>query len=188
MNIFKYLTDIFAYGRGLFLKRKIKINGYIKSIGGTCIHNNKGEIFIGHRSCIWPNVKFSLNSTSKCNFPVLKIGSYSSIGNNTQIHCGKNVTIGDFVIISWDVNIIEYDYHASGGGEPEVYPIIIENDVWIGARSIITKGVSIGKGAIIGAGSVVTKDVPSYTLVCGNPAKVIKKTSSWRGNYNISEN
>lgn len=52
--------------------------------------------------------------------------------------------------------------------------IIIEDDVWIGANSVILPGVTIKKGAVVGAGSVVTKDVPSYAVVCGNPARVIK--------------
>ena len=53
-------------------------------------------------------------------------------------------------------------------------PIIIEDDVWIGFNSIILKGVTIGKGAIIAAGSVVTKDIPPFSMVAGNPAKIIK--------------
>ena len=53
--------------------------------------------------------------------------------------------------------------------------IIIEDDVWIGANSVITSGVHVGKGAIIGAGSVVTKNIPSYAIAAGTPAKVIKQ-------------
>lgn len=53
--------------------------------------------------------------------------------------------------------------------------IVIEDDVWVGGGSIILPGVTIGQGSIIGAGSVVTKDVPSYTIVAGNPAQFIKK-------------
>ena len=60
-------------------------------------------------------------------------------------------------------------------GFTEVDPIVIEDDVWIGARVIILKGVTIGKGSIIGAGSVVTKDVEPYSIVGGNPAKLIRK-------------
>jgi acetyltransferase-like isoleucine patch superfamily enzyme len=53
-------------------------------------------------------------------------------------------------------------------------PIIIDDDVFSGARSIILKGVKIGKGSVVGAGSVVTKDVPSFCIVAGNPAKTVK--------------
>ena len=54
-------------------------------------------------------------------------------------------------------------------------PIVISDDVWIGCLSIVLPGITIGEGAIIGAGSVVTKDVPSWTIVAGNPAKVIRE-------------
>jgi acetyltransferase-like isoleucine patch superfamily enzyme len=53
-------------------------------------------------------------------------------------------------------------------------PIVIEDDVFIGARVIVTKGVLIGRGAVVGAGAVVTKDVPPFSVVAGNPAKVIR--------------
>ena len=54
-------------------------------------------------------------------------------------------------------------------------PIVIEDDAWIGMNCIILKGVTVGRGAVVGAGSVVTKDVPPWTLVAGNPARVIKE-------------
>ena len=60
-------------------------------------------------------------------------------------------------------------------GNSETKPVIIENDVWIGANVIILPGVTIHEGSIIAAGAVVTKDVECYTIVAGNPAKVIKK-------------
>ncbi len=63
--------------------------------------------------------------------------------------------------------------------EERTAPVSIGNDVWIGCRSIVLKGVSIGDGAIVAAGSVVTKDVPAYTLVAGNPAQIKKKVAGW---------
>lgn len=175
------IHKIIGYGRGFLLKRKIKTDGFIQSIGKTIVLNNGGEIQIGSRTCLWPDVKFALMATPGHSSPLIKIGAFASIGDRSQIHCGQLVSIGDFVLISWDVNIIEFDYHAPGGGIPEPKPIIIKDEVWIGARCIITKGVTIGKGAILAAGTVVTKDVPSYTLVAGNPAKAIKNVSSWKG-------
>ena len=62
-------------------------------------------------------------------------------------------------------------------GESEIKEVKIGNDVWIGARSIILPGVTIGDGAVIAAGSIVTKDVESYAVVGGNPAKIIKYRS-----------
>jgi acetyltransferase-like isoleucine patch superfamily enzyme len=175
------ISDIIGYLRGFILRRKVHTNGLIKSIGKTIIVNNNGMLKIGNRTCIWPDVKFAINSCPGIATPMIQIGDFGSIGDRSQIHCGNKVEIGNYVLISWDVNIIEYDYHAPGGGLPEPLPIIIEDEVWIGARCIITKGVTIGKGSIIGAGSVVTKSVPPYSLAAGNPARVIKKVPSWRG-------
>lgn len=175
------INNIIAYLRGYILRTRVKANGPIKSIGKTIINNKHGLIFVGKRTCLWPDVKLSL---IKCNdnvVPTVEIGEYGSIGDRTQIHCGNKVKIGNYVLISWDVNIIENDYHSPGGGLPEPRPITIEDEVWIGARCIITKGVTIGKGSIIGSGAVVTKNVPPYSLAAGNPARVIKKVQSWRG-------
>jgi acetyltransferase-like isoleucine patch superfamily enzyme len=179
------LHKIIGYGRGLLLRRKISVDGLILSIGKTIVANNGGKIQIDNRTCLWPEVKFALTATPRHQSPVIKVGAFSSIGDRSQIHCGQLVSIGNYVLISWDVNIIEFDYHAPGGGIPDPKPIIIEDEVWVGAKCIITKGVTIGKGAILAAGAVVTKDVPPYTLVAGNPAKPIKSVSSWKGTSRI---
>jgi acetyltransferase-like isoleucine patch superfamily enzyme len=87
--------------------------------------------------------------------------------------------IGDRVIIAWDCNILDRDYHSIDGTEERTAPVRIGDDVWIGCRSIVLKGVSIGDGAIVAAGSVVVKDVPAHTLVAGNPAQIKKSVVGW---------
>lgn len=174
-------SKIIAYVRGLGLRRKMQVEGRIKSYGRTIVENDGGSIRIGRGSCLWPDVKLSLAVQAGGYPPVIQIGEYSSIGDRTQIHCGHSVSIGDYVLISWDVNILEFDFHAAGGGPSLPAPVVIEDEVWIGACCIILKGVSIGKGAIIGAGAVVTKDVPPFSFAAGNPARVIKTVASWRG-------
>jgi maltose O-acetyltransferase len=107
-----------------------------------------------------------------------------SIGNNCQINRGcrlGNITIGNFVMIGPDVLFI-YQLHRTDAidtpmmlqGKIECSPIVIEDDVWIGSRAIIMPGIHIQKGSIIGAGAVVTKDVPALSIVAGVPARVIK--------------
>ena len=71
------------------------------------------------------------------------------------------------------------NYHSVDGAEERIAPVHIGNDVWIGCRSIILSGIRIGDGAVVAAGSVVTKDVPPYTLVAGNPAQIKKKVAGW---------
>lgn len=115
------------------------------------------------------------------------------MGKFDDIIIGNNVQINEFsrirnTIIGNDVMIAPYVYILHSGhnfeskeitmrfqGEKFYPKTIIEDDVWIGARSIINAGKKIGKGAIVAAGSVVTRDVEPYTIVGGNPAKTIKK-------------
>jgi acetyltransferase-like isoleucine patch superfamily enzyme len=123
----------------------------------------------------------------------IEIGASCYIGENSRIWSAKKIKIGDRVLISHNVNIHDTNGHPidaearhnhfqqiSTEGHPlrdvdiDSKSILIEDDVWIGFNSTILKGVNIGKGAIIGASSVVTKDVLPYTMVVGNPAKFIK--------------
>lgn len=122
----------------------------------------------------------NVNIEPNCYFnKYLRIGDNSGIGQYSQINgkvtIGKNVMMGPHCIIytrnhkteRTDIPMIEQ-------GFAEYKPVIISNDVWIGGRVIILPGISVGEGAIVAAGAVVTKDVPSYSIVAGNPA-VIKK-------------
>lgn len=104
---------------------------------------------------------------------------------------GESIKFGDDVVISWGVTIVDHNSHAIswadragdvldwGQGKKDwsnvsVAPVTIEDKAWIGFNAIILKGVTIGEGAIVAAGAVVTKDVPRYSIVGGNPAKVIR--------------
>lgn len=108
----------------------------------------------------------------------LTLGS-GFLNNNSKISCFKEITIGEDVKISEDVLIRDSDNHTIVGGRDKTAPIHIGNHVWIGAKAAILKGVTIGDGAIVAAGAVVTKDVPQGALVGGVPAKIIKENISW---------
>jgi len=77
------------------------------------------------------------------------------------------------------VNILENYFHTTTDGGVRSAPVIIEDRVWIGCQAIILAGVTIGRGSVVAAGAVVTKDVPSGMLVGGNPARVIRETEPW---------
>ena len=92
----------------------------------------------------------------------------------------KEVAIGEGCVISENVIIRDSDNHKiKGNNKLETASINIGNHVWIGMNAVVLKGVTIGDGAIIAAGAVVTHDVPSNTLVAGVPAKIIKQDVSW---------
>lgn len=100
----------------------------------------------------------------------IKIGSFSSIAPNVTIQedLHKKDRISSYFICKNIFNeSIAKDIISKG-------PIVIEEDVWIGSNSVILSGVTIGMGSVIGAGSIVTKDIPRYSIAVGNPAKVIK--------------
>ncbi len=106
------------------------------------------------------------------------IGEHTRIGlRNTiigPVQIGNNVILAQNVVLSGlnhNYEDISQPIHLQG---VNVNPIIIEDDTWIGANSIITAGIKIGKHSIIGSGSVVTKNIPSFSVAVGNPAKVIK--------------
>jgi len=124
----------------------------------------------------------------------IEIGSYCFIGENSRIWSAKEIKIGDRVLISHNVNIFDNLVHPVNpkmrhdqfvaiitGGQPKEITTLNEkkveigDDVLVGAMSIILRGVTIGKGSIIGAGSVVTKDVPPYSIVAGNPARIVRE-------------
>ncbi|WP_288242297.1 DapH/DapD/GlmU-related protein [uncultured Bacteroides sp.] len=87
------------------------------------------------------------------------------------------ITIGNEVFIGPKVNLITINHDVNPENRSATYgrSIVIEDKVWIGINSTILPGVKIGYGAIVGAGSVVTKDVPAMTIVAGNPARIIKR-------------
>ena len=175
------------YQKGWLIRGKIFI---IKKswFNRLVLHSPNGTLQIGER--------FSCNSIIKSNSigliqpTVLNIsseGSVLTIGNNVGISgstiCASvSVTIGNNVLIGSGCLITDTDAHPldwrdrqMGANEHTLRsPVVIGNDVFIGARSIILKGVKIGARSVIGAGSVVTNNIPSDCIVAGNPAKVVK--------------
>ena len=111
---------------------------------------------------------------------VLNIGNNVGISNSV-ITAYKSITIEDDVLIGAGCLITDSDHHPLNyedrinGSEPKSAPILIKEGSFVGANSIILKGVTIGKHSVIGAGSVVTRSVPDGELWAGNPAKFIKR-------------
>jgi acetyltransferase-like isoleucine patch superfamily enzyme len=126
---------------------------------GGEIHTENCQFYSGVRLEVGPGAK-------------LEIGNGTYLNRNTQVHARTHVRIGADCQVSWDVVIMDSDLHSIPGKESEM-PVFIEDNVWIGCRVIILKGVRVGRGAVIAAGSVVTKDVPPDTVFGGVPARFL---------------
>lgn len=141
----------------------------------------EGKIAIGD-NCMF-NSKSTSNLSgvfSPCIVSTAKKGAKISIGNNcgfsgTRVRAGLSITIGNNVRCGANSYIADTDAHSDDYRASKDRPIVIGDNVWLGLNVIVLKGVHIGKNSLIGANSVVTKDIPANVVAVGNPCKVIKQ-------------
>jgi len=174
------VADAFRFGRGYIASLRFERPALVSVRGKLRILKRDGSISVGDLTDFWPGVKLSCQGHSGSERARIRIGRGCSIGDRTEIHAGSLVEIGDGVIIAWDCVIMDRDYHSTGSSPEGMKPVAIGNGVWIGCRAIILKGVTVGEGAVVAAGAVVTKDVAPFTLVAGNPARALKAVGGWR--------
>ena len=165
-------------GRILLAKwylRKCTSTGQLVSVNQKPLIVNAGAIHLGDEVRIWSNINKTKIFVDK--------GATLTVGKNTRIN-GAHISVSDRIEIGSNVQIAPYcifidnDYHKIDdhfSDEGTKSPIIIKDWAWITMNCMIMKGVTIGEGAVIAAGAVVTKDVAPYTLVGGVPAKLIRK-------------
>jgi acetyltransferase-like isoleucine patch superfamily enzyme len=164
-----------AFWRGLLLRRHFRPGaGLVLALPGgplPIVKNLGGEIVA--ESCTFEaSVRLEIYSGA-----TLTIGKGTYLNRNVHIVSAGAVTIGRGVKIGWDVVIMDTDLHGHSGKPAQAKPVVIEDDVWIGCRALILKGVHIGRGAIIGAGAVVTKNVPPLAVV-GSPRATVLFSAS----------
>ncbi|WP_373032846.1 glycosyltransferase [Sulfurovum sp.] len=158
-----------------FLEENIRIGKNV-TIGKNVIIKTTD----GGRIIIEDNVSIESNSFLYAQKGEIIIGKNSFIGFGSQIVAKKSIAIGNDCLVS-AYSIIRDANHGTKGHIPislqphDIKAIIIEGDVWLGAHTVVTAGSSIGQGAVVGANAVVTKDIESYTIVGGVPARFIKK-------------
>lgn len=137
---------------------------------------------MGENSKVIVHDSFAIYSGSRIyvnNNATLLLGS-GYINNNLNLSCFSRIEIGHNVVISENVSIRDSDNHnILNATHEKTKPIIIGNQVWIGMNVTILKGITIGDGAIIAAGTVVNKDVPPNCLAGGIPVKVLKTNVEW---------
>jgi acetyltransferase-like isoleucine patch superfamily enzyme len=112
----------------------------------------------------------------------LEIGHETTINYNAVITCVEHISIGLNCAVSWNTNILDGNIHelvVAGVPRPRTRPVSLGDHAWIGCGATVL-GATIGAGAVVAAGSVVTTDVPAQVVVAGNPARVVKKDVVWR--------
>lgn len=161
----------------LGLKFTCKNKNYINETFDNCINNetvkdNANNNYPKYCSVGKHTYEFNINNVeyfSTTGKEKLIIGDYCSIGPDVRFIVASEHQYKGLSTYPFKVKILGEDFEAQSKGD-----IIVKDDVWIGLNSIILSGLTIGQGAVVAAGSVVTKDVPPYAIVGGNPAKVIK--------------
>lgn len=159
-----------AFGRGLILRRHFRTQGLILALPGGSMPRviNRGGLIEVESCSFEPGVRLELHGNAN-----LFIGKGTYLNRNVHIVVAESVRIGRGVKIGWDTVIMDTDLHGHSGKPARARPVVIDDEVWIGCRALILKGVHIGKGAVIGAGAIVTKDVPPLAVVASPRAMVL---------------
>lgn len=147
---------------------------------GRC---RSGRIQLGHFTRLATGVRVESVGERPDAPARISIGDYTRVGEGTRIYARRSVTIGSGCAISWNCTITDVgmpDVGADAAADERAAPIVIEDHVWIGCNVQILNGVTIGAGAVIAAGSVVTSDVPPGTLMMGNPARAVREVALWK--------
>ncbi len=191
----KILGFSYTYDRNKFKRNKISVFAKIKNtklLGGNKIDKNT-KIFakVKDGCIIGRGTDIGENNEIIASYPENKIiiGDNCCIGHDNIIVGGGNITIGNGALLASYIKILASNHNYSDISQPVKFQgntskdIIIGDNGWIGDNVIILAGVKIGNHCIIGGGSVVTKDIPSYSVAVGNPARIVKRynfeTKKW---------
>jgi len=176
LALWRSLARMFYY-TPIFKSRCKKVGKRLQLIGGIPLLLGNLRLNIGDDVTLYGYS--TLSGAKVFDDPTLSIGDNSYLGYQLVINVGCDVTIGKNCLIGERVIIMSYDGHSTNPAERHLpaptkssRPIVISDNVWIGAGSIILKGVTIGEGSVIAIGSVVTTKVPPHSLAIGNPARI----------------
>jgi len=162
------------FGPGLVLFGRPRIertSGRIVLGRGVTLRSHDG----GYHTAMYHPTRLMVDASPDA---LIEVGDETRL-NGVSIHATRLIRIGRNCLIAANVSLLDSDGHGVSLADramanPVSEPIVIEDNVWIGANAMVLKGVTIGRGAIVAAGSVVTRDVAPMTLVGGNPARMIK--------------
>ena len=168
-----------------FYKNRFKFLGGKSVIYPLRAYRKLSNVVIGHHTLIEKDALIRCFQNNRGSEGKIIIGNYVEIGLNANISSCEMITIGDGVLMGRNVMINDNSHGYTNNRENLALPpkerpivskgsIIINNNVWIGENVVILGKVTIGEGVIIGANSVVTKDIPAFSIVAGCPATIIK--------------
>jgi acetyltransferase-like isoleucine patch superfamily enzyme len=157
-------APLLAHLRGAWLRHRFTHAGLLIAGRHIEVINRGGEIVV-ENCCFFSGVRLECLPGGR-----IFIGNGTYLNRNTEIIAGAQTHIGRDCKIAWDVVIMDTDQHGIGNQEARALPVWIGDRVWIGCRAIILKGVTIGDDAVIGAGAIVTRDVPPGAIVTGPAA------------------
>lgn len=182
----KYKSNILIYKKcnykvaktaNMNIKNKVciaRIRGNINPRSSTFIMEENSKLIVENKYSFYTGctLKVGKNALLKMKSGVMNV--------DAKIYCLEKIEMGEHVFIGENVIIRDSDEHYIDSSKPKSKPIKIGDNVWIGMGAMILKGVTIGNGAVIAAGSVVTKDVEAYTMVAGVPAVTKKGKIKWK--------
>lgn len=191
MGIIRRIFFFFYHFINAIALRLNKVQHAKLEIFGILLIHNKGRIAIGDSSRINSSKYKNIIGGDTRSSIIVKKGAELSIGrnfrmSNSAIYCAEKIVIGNNVMMGGSCKLWDTNFHPMNSFEREgnpntnykTAPIIIGNNVFIGGGCIILKGISIGDGAILAAGSVVARDIPPGEIWGGNPARFIKKSGN----------
>ena len=156
--------------RGLPLRRHFNRKQLIVWAGGRPRPQIANRGHLDASTCtLWSGVRLEIAPGAH-----LSIGKGTYLNRDTTVVCHERISIGEDCKISYQVIIMDTDEHPVPGAQSLTAPVMIEDGAWLGARCIVLKGVRIGAGAVIGAGSIVTRDIPPRAVAVGQPARVLR--------------
>ncbi len=164
-----------SHGTGAFLPEQFR------ALGPDCVFETGVLVFHPENITLGRNVYVGHASILKgYHQNQMQIGDETWIGQQCFFHSAGGLTIGARVGIGPGVKILTSQHRESGRATPVLFsplalaPVVIEEDADVGLGAILLPGVTVGRGAVIGAGAVVTRDVPEYAVVAGSPARILR--------------
>ena len=171
-----YLVRYWRFLKFKLRNRHVVTTGFVFLDRGVELYARRGygRLVLGR----W--VHFGVDTALRCHEGTLSLGDKSVLARDVSINCYLDVEIGDSALIADNVYISDFDHKFTDLATPikdqgiAKSRVRIGRDVWLGTKVTVSRGVEIGEGAVVGANSVVTKDLPAYAVAVGAPARVIK--------------